>query len=61
MKGAIERVLLQCNTYLVAQYVEGEDGKSGRKQLMAQPLDDNLAKKLLAQANYMGSTGLRGL
>jgi len=51
MKGALERVLIQCATYL--------GGKS--EGVNALPLTSSIKERFVEQARLMGSTGLRGL
>jgi len=51
MKGAVEHVLNQCSTYLMTGNHVG---------LHSLPLAQNQINKVLDQAKFMGSTGLRG-
>ena len=55
MKGALERVLNQCDTYLTSRIANDRDNS-----LNTLPLTSAQIEKYLEQATAMGSSGLRG-
>ena len=56
MKGALERVLNQCDTYLSSRTANDREST-----LNAFPLTNAQVEKYIEQATTMGSSGLRGM